>query len=164
LTENFRNWLDVIYQSIIAALQSKADNTQVEDIARQVQDAAGRASQSVAWFAKKALGGRCACCDMPLPEESMQWKRPVPSTSQGRWFPNSSPGAVNNIRPPSVQSKPKGFPVPACGPSKLPKLQDLRQSDLGDLRVQRDFPKGKVLKAAASDSQLRAIRAPDFMM
>jgi len=152
LTDNFRSWLDTIYQSIITALQNKTDSGQVEDIARQVQDAAGRASASVASFAKRAIGGHCASCDAPLGQESMQWGRPDAQSSQGRWMPKSS-GAQNAIRPPHHGSG-KGPPLPACGASRLPKLQDLRQSPLGDGHVQRDFPAGRVLKCQKSAPQL----------
>lgn len=164
LTENFRSWLDAIYQSIIAALQNKADSAQVEDIARHVQDAAARASDSVAKFATRSLGGRCASCDAPVSDDSMHWKRPAPSTSGGRWMPKIN-GAQNSIRPPTAVasavvdsrniSSTKGPALPACGTSKLPTLQDFR--------VSRDFPKGKVLKNAASDSALRVLRHSDLM-
>ena len=84
LTDNFRSWLDAIHQSILASLQNKADSAQVEDIAKQVRDAAGRASDSVASFAKRAIGGHCASCDAPLSNEKMHWRKPAPSGSQAR--------------------------------------------------------------------------------
>jgi len=164
LTDNFRVWLDAIYQSIITALQNKADTAHVDFIVQQVQDAAGRASESVASFAKRALGGRCASCDAPLPDESMLWKRPLPTSSQGRWMPKPS-GAMHAIRPPTGSMPTRSpLPLPACGASRLPKLQDFRQSDSGDGRICRDFPKGKVLRTAASDPQLRLLRQPDFSL
>lgn len=153
LTDNFRSWLDAIHQSILAALQSKADSTQVEDVARQVQEAAGRASDSVASFAKRAIGGHCASCDAPLGHDAMRWRRPAPSSSQGRWMPNKSLGAHNAIRPPTVG----GAPLPACGASRLPKLTDFRQHALSDRLVHRDFPKGKVLKNVASEPEMKIL-------
>jgi predicted nucleic acid-binding Zn-ribbon protein len=162
LTEHFRNWLEAIYQSIITALQNKADSAAVDEISKQVQEAACRASESVSSFARRALGGRCVACDTPLPDESMMWRRPAPSSSSGSWMPKPSLGAQHAIRPPSnSRGASRGSPLPACGASKLPKLQDLRQSDL-DSRASRDFPKGKVFKTTASDPQLRILRQTEF--
>jgi hypothetical protein len=148
LTDNFRGWLDAIYKSILTALQNKADSTQLDEISRQVQESAGRASDAVASFARRALGGHCASCDAPLADESLFWKCPHPATSAGPWKPRSSAGAFHSIRPPASSHMLSGGKGPTLGPSKLPKLQDLRGST-------KDFPKGKVLKSASSDPQLR---------
>jgi hypothetical protein len=151
LNDNFRNWLDAIYQSIIAALQNKADSAQVDLIANQVHEAAGRASESVANFAKRSLGGKCASCDAPLTDESIMWKRHAPGGARGHnYIPKTSAGARNAIRPPSSSaSLQRGPPVPACGASKLPRLQDLRHSDANE------FAKGRGMHNAASEPQLR---------
>jgi hypothetical protein len=150
LTDNFRTWLDAIYQSIILALQNKADSSQVQHIAEQVHLAADHASESVASFAKRALGGRCASCDNPLTDESLMWRRPPPGgPAPGSWIPKASRGAQHSIRP------------PVCGASKLPDLRNIRQRGDCELRISRDFPKGKVLKGSASDPQMRLLRQAD---
>lgn len=133
LREDVRNWLDALYQSMLSALQQKADTNDLNQIAH-LTAAANMAGESLAMFAKRSLVGRCASCDTPFNVDINNVKRPpTVGGMQGLWPERSSPGAKVAIRPPE----------PLQGSTKLPKIQE-------PPRVSKDFPKGKVKPAAVS--------------
>lgn len=143
LKEDMRHWLDVLHASIVTALQQKADSVALAAIAQQVQSAAGLTNENIAAFARRALIGRCASCDTPLSAEALSWKNPGLLSGQGKFPERVSSGAQVSTRPPGPPN------VHAVAPSKLPKLTDIR--------VAKDFPKGRVIKSG-SDPALRGNR------
>jgi len=134
-----KSWLDLLHSSMLNALQNKVNHNQLDDVAKQISRAAGMAGESIAAFAKRALIGKCASCDTPINVDAMlAVRRPQPLSLQSQWPTHRSSGAHVAIRAPEGRAR-----SPAeSSTGKLPKIQDVR--------INKDFPKGKVLKNASS--------------
>jgi hypothetical protein len=150
LKEDIQNWLGMMHKSMLnAAAQQKADHNQLEEISRQMSQAAGMAGDSIAAFAKRALLGRCASCDALIIADPNKIARPVPVGGlQGQWPPRAYPGAKDSIRPP--ECKTLTLPPPKVGSTgtantRLPQITNNAES-------LRQFPMRKIKKGQASSS------------
>lgn len=153
LKDDIQNWLGMLHQSMLSALQQKADTNQLDDVARQVSQAAGAAGDSVAAFARRALLGRCASCDTLINADPAKVSKHVPVGLGGGQWPPRANGAKDAIRLPESRAM---LPNPAASATRLPRIADLREGH-------RQFPKGKVLRGAGGSSpELRAIKLDEY--
>merc|ERR1712187_781252 len=124
--------------------------------------AAGVAGDSmIANFAKRALLGKCASCDAVITADPRNVKKPQPISLKGPWPPPGKNGATVCWRPPDKRPDELRSPVAAPAPvsqspapplgaptsPKLPRMQELRGN--------KDFPKGKILRSTASEPGFR---------
>lgn len=152
IREDVRRWLEAIQANMLAALDQKADQSDLDAATMQAANVAGA---SLAAFAKRTFVGRCASCDAPTQADLDLVRRPTNTGGcQDQWSSIGSPGAKTAIRPPSEGQRNASADRPDR--DKLPKLQEPRAS--------RDFPKGRVLRAASASDLRRAAMSPSSSM
>lgn len=158
LREDVRNWLDVLHQSMVSALEQKADHAEVlasmsESPRREAATMGLSPSETLALFSKRKLTGKCASCDAPFNLNEELVKRPTMVGAPGQFPLRASHGAMNSIRQPDPY---RGSSPPPGTQNRLPKIQDSRAG--------KDFPKGKVLKNSSSVPALSSARQMDNAM
>ncbi|CAE8621427.1 unnamed protein product [Polarella glacialis] len=138
--EEVMDWLDQLRSSILVALQQKVDFDQLQDILQKAGGATGE--DRLALFAKRTLIGRCASCETPINVDLLSVKRPQSVALQDPWPTHGlSLGAKFAIRPET------GKAASPRAPGRLPRISIQGSGS-------RDFPKGKVLRNAASTPDL----------
>lgn len=154
--DDVRNWLDILHQTVISALQLKADSNQMNGIIGKLQNVLGSdglTTENFAMLAKRALLGKCASCDANFNVDTAISRRPVPVSKPPPW-PNQPPVAPG----PMQMRAPMGLAAgglqasaiaPAYPTGKLPRIPDARTA--------KEFPKSKIFKNV-SQPELRQVR------
>lgn len=143
LREDMKAWLRLLQERVIAALQQKADQAELHNALEQLAISQGLEGDNVAMFAKRALIGRCASCDTPFQGDPGNIRMPQAVGIQAGMKPRDSLGAQVAIRAPERP------PMPGRrggSPASLPRIEKASN---------KDFPKGKVLRASASEADMR---------
>lgn len=150
LREDMKAWLRLLQDSVIAALQQKADQAELHNALESLAISQGLDGENIALFAKRALIGRCASCDTPFQVEHGKIRLPEKVGLQAGIHPRDSLGAQVSIRAPEAgQLRPPVGPGMRRGSgATLPRIEKA---------ANKDFPKGKVLRAS-SDTDLRVSR------
>eukprot|EP00931_Biecheleriopsis_adriatica_P032087 TRINITY_DN18756_c0_g1_i1.p1 TRINITY_DN18756_c0_g1~~TRINITY_DN18756_c0_g1_i1.p1 ORF type:complete len:844 (-),score=188.31 TRINITY_DN18756_c0_g1_i1:84-2615(-) len=144
LRRDVTNWLDMLRQSVLEALQSKADHEQVSSLLKQLVSS-NQPGDTLAHFAKRALIGRCASCDAPIDVDMARVKRPQAVPLPGPWpVLGDNLGAKIAIRP--LAANPQ-----TASSSKLPKIAESRNAQAS---------KSRSLKSSGSAPDVRSKDVP----
>jgi len=156
LREDVRSWLDALRDSMIAALQQKADSQNLKDDVLRISQATETAGENFALFAKRTLVGKCASCDAPFAVDPSLVRRTPPISLQRSWPTRNMNGAQISIRHLMEHGSSRLPSLPAVQParrdsgSRLPKLQDAKAA--------RDPGQGRIIRNISSQPDLRSWR------
>lgn len=156
LKEDVRSWLDALRDSMMVALQHKADSENLKDIVCQVSQTMDSAGDNFALFAKRTLVGKCASCDTPFAVDPSLVRRTPPTSLERPWPTRSTIGAQVSIRK-FVEGGSNRSPF-------LPGVQAARRDSgsrltrLQDARATRDPGRGRVIRNISSQPELRGWR------